>query len=221
VQTQDKILKTAKAHQRYRVNDKVVPSVTAILGLLNKPALVKWANNLGLQGIDSNKYVDEAAKIGSLVHDRIDKYLTGGEVDLNDYSPNQVSQSNIGFAKFMEWYEKNDVEVIATEEQLTSEVHEYGGTLDCYANVNGVPTLLDFKTGKAIYEEYFVQLIAYVNMLMEQGRQVEQVVLLRIGRSEDEGFETRTIQVDSLWKHWDIFLALLKVYKLKKEIGWN
>ena len=44
--------KKANAHTQYKLVDGTkVPSVTTVLGILNKPALVKWANNLGLQGI--------------------------------------------------------------------------------------------------------------------------------------------------------------------------
>ena len=62
----DKLKKASKAHTRYYLQDgTLVPGATTVTGLLNKPALVKWANNLGLQGIDSSKYVDKAARVCS------------------------------------------------------------------------------------------------------------------------------------------------------------
>jgi len=58
----EQVMKRSRAHITYKLADGVpVPGVTTILSVLNKPALVKWANNLGLQGIDSSKYVDEKA----------------------------------------------------------------------------------------------------------------------------------------------------------------
>src|SRR5439155_21898181 len=52
-----------KAHVRYYTSKgEQVPGVTTILSVLNKPALVSWANRMGLQGIDTHKYVDEAAR---------------------------------------------------------------------------------------------------------------------------------------------------------------
>ena len=66
----DKLKKASRAHTRYYTTDgTLVPGSTTITGLLNKPALVKWANNLGLQGIDSSKYVDKAARVGTLIHE--------------------------------------------------------------------------------------------------------------------------------------------------------
>ena len=48
--------KRGRVHTVYKTKDgKRVPGVTTILGVINKPALVRWANNLGLQGIDSQR----------------------------------------------------------------------------------------------------------------------------------------------------------------------
>ena len=78
MQVEKKIAKRAKAHTIYKLaNGKRVPGVTTVLGIINKPALVKWANNLGLQGIDSTTYVDGTAKIGTLAHEMIQEYLGG------------------------------------------------------------------------------------------------------------------------------------------------
>ena len=43
---------SVRAHQRYKIEDgTIVPGVTTVVGILNKPALVPWANKLGLEGI--------------------------------------------------------------------------------------------------------------------------------------------------------------------------
>ena len=53
------------------------------------------------------------------------------------------------------------VDVIAAECQVVSEIHRYGGTLDLVATIDGVPSLLDFKTGRGVYPEHRIQLAAY------------------------------------------------------------
>lgn len=76
--TEARIAARAKPHTIYRTADgKRVPGVTTVLGIMNKPALVKWANTLGLQGIDSSAYVDETARVGTLAHEMIQEYLGG------------------------------------------------------------------------------------------------------------------------------------------------
>ena len=68
----------SKVHTVYKTGDSIrVPSVTTILGVLSKPALIPWANRLGLQGIDSSKYVDRLATIGTLAHYWIESYING------------------------------------------------------------------------------------------------------------------------------------------------
>ena len=96
--------KKARAHTIYKLEDGTkVPGVTTVLGILNKPALVKWANNLGLQGIDSNKYRDEMADIGTLAHQMIVNYFNKVETDttdmfpLDDYGPQtELGSTNSG-----------------------------------------------------------------------------------------------------------------------------
>ena len=54
----------SKAHQRYKLADGTqVPGVTTITGQLNKPALIIWANRLGLQGIDSTNTKQNGERI--------------------------------------------------------------------------------------------------------------------------------------------------------------
>ena len=217
----DKIKGISKAHTVYKLADGKtrVPGTTTITGLLNKPYLVKWANNLGLEGIDSSKYTDEAAAVGTLAHAMVQAHLQKDELDMNQFSKVQIDLAENALISFFEWKSRHEILPIACEMPMVSEALRYGGTIDCYCMLDGKPTLLDFKTGKAIYEEYFVQLAAYKNLLEEQGHPVEQCRILRIGRDETEGFEERT--VTDTRRYFDIFEHLLCVYYLKKELGWK
>lgn len=216
----DKLRKVSKAHIRYKLADgKVVPGATTITGLLNKPQLVRWANKLGLEGIDSSKYTDEAAAVGTLAHEMVQAHLQGEKVDTNMFSPLQVELAENALISFFEWMARHEVEPILCEVPMVSEEHKFGGTVDCYCKLDGVPTLLDFKTGSAIYPDYFIQVSAYKELLVERGYPVERVQILRIGRDETEGFEERAIT--DTRKYFEIFENLLNVYYLKKEPGWT
>jgi hypothetical protein len=213
----DKLKKVSRAHTKYRLKDgTLIPGVTTVLGVLAKPALIKWANNLGLQGIDSNKYVDAAARIGTLAHYLVECHLAKTEPVLDDYSKSEIDQAENAFLKYLEWEKQHDVRVVFSEIPLVSEIYGYGGTIDCYASIDGKPGLLDFKTGKAIYNEHLIQLAAYKQLLNEGDHIVDSVRIIRIGRTEDEGFEEK--QVYNLSKHWELFRHLLEVYKLQKAI---
>ena len=216
----DKLKPVSKAHIRYKTSDgKVVPGATTITGLLAKPYLIRWANQLGLEGIDSSTYTDEAAKVGTLAHALIQADLQKTQLDMRQYSTIQVDLAENAVLSFYEWKNRHIIEPIHCEVPFVSDRMKYGGTVDCYCKLDGKPTLLDFKTGKAIYEEYFVQLAAYAELLRENGCPVEECRILRVGRDATEGFEERSVADTRKW--FEIFRRLLDVYYLKKELGWK
>lgn len=216
----DKLKSKAKAHTIYKTSDgKRVPSVTTILSLLNKPYLIQWANKLGLEGIDSTKYRDEAAEIGTLAHAIIQSHLAKEELDYTEYSALHKDLAENAVLSFLEWEKNNKIEPLLLEKSLVSDKKEYGGTVDCYCLLNGEPTLVDFKTGKAIYDEYFVQVSAYAELLKEHGYPVNKIVILRVGRDSTEGFETRAVSDYS--NYYKIFENLLEIYKTKKILKWS
>ena len=215
----DALRQKAKAHIRYKTSDgKGVPGATTITGLLNKPHLVTWANQLGLDGIDSTKYRDSAATVGTLAHEMVQAHLQGGEIDYEAYSPADVTLAMNALKSFYAWEGQHEIKVEFCERPLVSDTMKFGGTVDCYCIMDGIPTLLDFKTGKAIYNEYFIQLAAYRALLEEHGHPVERCRILRIGRDETEGFEERS--VSDTTKYFDIFNDLLDIYYKKKALGW-
>lgn len=207
-----------KAHTIYKCADgKRVPGVTTITGVLNKPALVKWANNLGLKGIDSSKFVDEKAAIGTLAHHMIEAHLTNKKPNLEDYSKNQIDMAENSVLKFFSWQDENELTVIGTEMILVSEAYRFGGQCDLYCVLNGKKTLIDLKTSKGIFPEHFTQVSAYWWLLDENWHEVEDVRILRIGRDESEGFDD--IKVPKLDLHWERFKHCLAIYNINKELN--
>jgi len=213
-------LKGTKAHQRYRTkNDEIVPGVTTITGLLNKPALVPWANRLGLQGIDSSKYRDKAADIGTLAHELVEQDLGGPKVDYSIYSGDTIDKAQNAVQSFYKWQEGVTLGTVhMIEAQLVSEEHRYGGTIDVYADIDGKSWLIDLKTGKALYWESAIQVAAYRHLLLEHGYQVDGVRILRVGRDETEGFEDRVLGNQLLDDCFAAFIHLKGVYDLQKKI---
>jgi len=212
--------KKVKVHTIYKNKEGVkVPGVTTALGVLNKPALIHWAWDLGMQGIDYKAFRDDKADIGTLTHLLALCYEKKEKPDTDYFTQAQIDLAEICFLKYLDWRDRHKIESIFLEKQSVSEIYQYGGTLDHYCLLDGVPTLLDYKTGKAIYPEQFYQLAAYKNLLEEEGELVKQCIILRLGRNEEEGFETK-IMTD-LNKQFAVFLSCLKIYQLSKEIKNN
>ena len=204
----------SKAHQRYKLeNGEGVPGVTTIIGQLNKPALIIWANRLGLQGIDSSKFRDDKADIGTLAHEMILAHLSKRKPETEDYSKNQIDAAENAFLSYLEWEKGHKIEPILTEKQLVSERYKYGGTLDFYGLVDGVLEVTDFKTGSGIYDEMWLQVSAYGNLVPGPTNRYR---ILNIPRTEDESFKEE-VKTD-LSLHFEAFLKLLDFYYINKQI---
>ncbi len=208
------VVKKAKAHTRYTLEDGTrVPGVTTILNVIAKPALISWANRMGLDGINTAKHVDELADIGTLAHAMIAHHLGGPAPDLDDYSKNQISRAENSVLSFHEWAKGKTLETVFSEAQMVSEELRYGGTCDWYGRIDGYDTILDLKTGKAIYDEMLYQVAAYWNLTIEQGWPVHDIRILQVGRSEDEGFSERIIPAASIPQYFAVFTAALHLYE--------
>ena len=159
------------------------PSVTGILGVLEKPALLYWSANCAVDYIKENleKIKDpfdvhagedvlmtarrafktiskEATDSGKKAHTAVELYIKGEEYD---YVLDNDEKAQTAFLAFLEWEEKNHVEWMLVEVPVFSVKVGYAGRFDAIAKVNGHVYLVDFKTSKAIYDEYRDQLIAY------------------------------------------------------------
>lgn len=210
--------KDVKAHTQYRLKSgKRVKSVTTILQIINKPALLYWAWDLGMQGIDYQAFRDDKANIGSLVHHLILSHLKNLKPDRSGYTPEQVDMAETCFLKYLDWEANHSIEPILIETPLVSEEYAYGGTPDNYCILDGKFTVIDYKSSKAIYKEMVYQLAAYKQLVMEQDETfiVEQAMILRVGRDESEGFEERMIM--DLSKAWEAFYHAMKLYEADKK----
>lgn len=209
------------AHTIYK-NSKgeKIPSVTTVLSLINKPALMIWHNKMGLEGINTTNYVSELAKIGSLAHRIIECKNCNIDFSFDEnYSDEQLEQAKICTKKYFEWESYQDeFRPIKNELKLVSEKFQYAGTIDCLAQLNGKLTLIDYKTCNAIWDSHRQQVAAYYELLKENRYDVEQVVILRIGRNEEEDyFEYVPVSEKQLKQGFKVFKAALKLYNEKKK----
>ena len=177
-------LRFSPASHRYWLDGKPVPGVTTLLGVLDKPALKKWAasqvaewvadnpadvdalRRMGRQSmVNALKEIpwtarDKAADRGNVLHDYAEQILRGEEVDVDDeHVP--VMEHAIAFLE--DWR----IEPLLIEAAVGSRAHRYAGTLDLIARYRRPDTgeegvgIFDWKSGKALYPEYAWQLAAY------------------------------------------------------------
>lgn len=160
---------------RYKLDGDWVPGVTTILGVLNKPALTKWAAREVAEYVADNREAvehlyhsgrgpmvamlketpwqkrDTAAARGTTFHDFAERIAKGEEVDVPDEQVGMVESC----LQFMEDY---DIPANATAEVCVgSREHRYAGKVDLLAN----DAIRDYKSGKRIYASTAFQLSAY------------------------------------------------------------
>ena len=141
-----------------------VPGTTDVTGRYkDSGALIHWAHKQGAAGLPL--YDRSAIDIGSAVHKMAELDLIGApdreiEAALHNYlsAPNHLQMAHASFKAFREWREQCRVTPIKQEISLVSERYQYGGTPDLIAMVNNGIGLIDFKTGKAVYNEMKVAL---------------------------------------------------------------
>lgn len=217
-----------RAHTLYKLtNGQLVPGATTILKVLDKPALIHWAWSLGIKGEDYRKVRDQAADIGTLAHWMAECHIKGLEPDLSDFSKNDIDKAENSFLKFLEWWDKGGFTAVALQDQsgevtrgevaLVSEAYKYGGTIDLPAkDRHGEDCLIDFKTSKGIYDEYWFQVAAYENLLLENTIfNPRRKIIVRIGKKEAGDFDVQ--EKSDLRREWEVFQHCVSLHYLLKK----
>lgn len=197
------------SHNSYYYEKKEVPSVTTVLKILAKPALVKWANMMGFKRKWVDNLLEESSDIGTNVHLMVECFLKQKYFIWFDtkYTSKNILKAYLN--QFLNWYKKHTVEVILMEESLSCEL--FGGTVDFYGIIDGKKTVMDFKTSKSIYSSQFLQISAYVYMLEQQGYEVDQVAVLAINSGK---VTYKTMDRSNMDKYINTFLSLAKTFEL-------
>jgi hypothetical protein len=216
------LAKKTKAHQRYKLADgTIVPSTTTIINELgwNKNTLIAWARREALAGNDPDKVRDKSADIGTLAHYMIECHLKDEAPDLSEYGQADIDKAENCYSNYLDWEKAHVDEVWYSELKLVSETYKYGGTMDLVGVIDGKPTLLDFKSGKAIYPEHKIQIAAYLNLYYECHGEHLQGHILRLDRN-GSGFEHRVLGklTDALYYPWMAFIHCRELYDIRKKV---
>lgn len=219
-------------HYRHPASGELVPSVTNILGMLNKPALVGWAAKVVaeqaadlreslvrmerdevvtlLKGAASRKSRG-AADRGTDIHGWLEAVTTGqDEPELSS----AAEQYRDGARAFLDdcWGE-----TVTTE--ITMFAPDYAGTADAIARLDGRTTLLDYKTSSGIYPEAALQLSALrATTLCADGKRtaeygIERMLVVRIAPKG----KYEIAEVANYEQHIEAFRALLVAWIWKHD----
>lgn len=165
------------------------PSVTKLVDMLDKPALVRWANRQGLLGIDIDKERQRTKAAGTSMHEQIE---TGAFVE-------QAHARNFG--RFME-----GKEILRSEGAVETEW--FVGRYDCKMRVDGLDYIIDYKSSQAMYFETRLQLVAYA-----MAEPCDRLAMVSV-----PDFYMIEANMADRAKYEDILIALAKIYALRWQI---
>jgi len=156
-----------------------LPSVTTVLSeTSDKEELHAWRKRVGEK--EANRVSRLATSKGTAVHDLLEKHLLNEQIDTSRVMPHILE----GYLAISEVLNKHVNNIAALEWAAASLIVGVAGRIDCVAEYDGVPSIVDFKTSKRVktaedIQNYFIQSTAYALLFEEcTGIPIRQIVIL-------------------------------------------
>lgn len=166
--------------KRYYVspNGQRLPSVTTFLSHFKKESIIAWRKRVGEE--EANKISAKASRRGTKFHSLMESYLNNESNFLTEKVMPDMQQA---FHDMRPTVDRID-NIHYIETMLYSEMLGLAGQVDCIAEFDGVPSVIDFKTSNKLKREewitnYFEQCTCYSLMYEEMtGIKAKQIVVL-------------------------------------------
>lgn len=175
-------------------------SVTTILAVKHNTWLWHWKMKLGKE--ESDRIGTEAAEKGTRVHKRLEQILKGREFKTTPKELKPYIDAFNNWASEQEYLQDIEPEVF-----VRSEKYGYAGTADLICDIRGETWLIDFKTSKAIYDEYGLQIRAYGYAYEEMTDTKVRTAILQLGLPTKKGWKFREKK-----EPMNVFLAHKKIF---------
>lgn len=171
-------------------NGEAYPSITTVLSAIPNPDLEAWRKSVGEDVAD---YIKVSSGIrGNILHEIVNDYLSGQK---SRDILKQKYPKLLPFALFENIREELDkiTNIRVLEKTLWSDELKVAGRVDCVADYNGEPSVIDFKTARKIKDQtmlnnYYLQVTAYTKMYHERtGEKINNTVILMTCESGEKG----------------------------------
>jgi hypothetical protein len=154
------------------------PSITTVLSAQDKIGLEEWRKRVGKE--EANRVSHHAAYRGTVIHELMEKYVRGDEINKSKLMPHHKASLNnltpILDENLDEWY--------VQEKRMWSDFLGVAGTMDLGGRFNKKRSVIDFKTSAKMKKHkwisnYFIQGCAYSIMFEERtGIPLPQLVII-------------------------------------------
>jgi hypothetical protein len=219
----------------------LLPSVTSIIGILDKPQLTRWKMRevakaaIAIPGPQGDEPVErfadraieaamsqvgEAADLGSRIHAAIENLMRGGAEEPSEELRPYVKP-------VLDWMRQVGVKVTHSEIVLVNAVHGFAGRVDAlftWGDAFGKMGILDFKTKKTkegekveAYDEHTLQLAAYA-ATHYGAEHLQHVVAANLFISSTEPGRLEVVKHDKakLVAAYEAFCQMCAVWRFRK-----
>jgi len=230
------------ANLRMARKENLYPSVTTVLSEIRNTVLEEWKmreavkyatikdpfvinewENLdeGLERyatfVVKNCLDNKAADFGTTVHNLIERYCVGSNVNILEYDIRVIE----AYQNIKMFIDSNVDKIIYTEKTIVSKQLGYAGTIDLVARLNnGKLAIIDFKTtGGALrsYPSYCHQLAAYKIMYEENnGVDVDSCINVIVS-SKDDAIKIIEHKNDKIYLSKIVFLSALNIFRYSRN----
>jgi hypothetical protein len=218
----------------YKIDGKEYYRVTSILGIIAKHGLRNWMGKVGHK--KAAKILENRQVLGTHVHKLVELNLKGKDINLSSYE----QEIQDGLLEFNKFKKAAKLKPKLLEQPLWSNKYRYAGTPDYIGNyITPIEYLAaeiiehkrvkkpkfkkdsfvigDWKTGKDVYQEYWLQITAYIVALEElTGLKAEGAFIARIHGGKIQVKEKTT---EELKAQFGAFISALDVYEWKYKLG--
>ena len=145
------------------------PSVTTVLGYRDRWKLAEWRKSIGEE--EANRITRHATTRGTDVHNIAERYINNEE-DFIRTDNDKMPHIKFGWKTLKSVIDERIGKVYMQECTLYSDDLKIAGRVDCIAEFDGEPAIIDFKTSGRVKAEkeistYFMQECAYAIMFKE------------------------------------------------------
>jgi hypothetical protein len=206
----------------YRRNGEFYPSITYVLN--SYPKGKHFQDWLKKVGHSADWIVKKAAEEGTKVHEMIEEYFTGKELNyLNkDGYPKMDPLVWQMFLRFVDFWETHKPTLIETEVHLFSEELKVAGTCDLICEIDGELWVIDFKTSNHLQTTHELQGAAYTQCYKECfGKEAARVGILWL-KSKSRGADKTGARLKG--KNWEVYESSrsqefnIEIYKSVKKL---
>lgn len=154
------------------------PSITTVLGELSKASILQWKKRVGEE--QANRISTQASIRGTAVHQLAEDYLNNDP----DWAKGAMPSNLFAFNQIKPILDARVNNIWQQEVPLYSDQLQLAGRVDCIAELDGVLTIIDFKTSRKPKKtewisNYFMQGTFYAAAFLERtGIAIKQTAII-------------------------------------------